>query len=38
VTPLFRPLRPDGYLYPAPIFLPVDSLESAERALTAVGG
>ena len=30
--------EPDGYLYPASIFAPIELPESAQRALTMVGG
>ncbi|HNY77970.1 MAG: hypothetical protein RBS72_06675 [Sedimentisphaerales bacterium] len=30
--------EPDGYLYPASMFAPIDLPEEAERALTASGG
>lgn len=30
--------EPDGYLYPASIFTPIELPESAQRALAAAGG
>ncbi len=30
--------EPDGYLYPASMFAPIELPEAAERALTAAGG
>ena len=30
--------EPDGYLYPASMFAPIELPESAERALTTAGG
>ncbi len=37
-APLARKSEPDGYLYPASSFAPIELPESAQRALMAAGG